>query len=245
MLPVQFSRSQSCRKAYDRRVEFLNLTKYKFEWENDDIPTGEMTGEEEPIYPILIAEIRRAYLFKNKIAEFPGVELETDFRDIENIVEETSAPSLEDWAAAAMQNANLLKTTGVDSKSIGVHRPPDKFSLKYKVEDVSDNDVLPPKMVVNYDSYDSNISEDKSDDPPPCVKSNDGGDDANNTVLVEAILEDDEDDSDVTPGPHREGVTTRKPQIPYQTSFRGKTYPGSLFLQVPVHHHKADFTTNG
>ena len=26
-------------------------------------------------------------------------------------------------------------------------------------------------------------------------------------------------------------------------SFKGKTYPGSLFLQVPVHHYAADFTT--
>ena len=65
--------SQPCGKAYNSKVEFLNHTKDKFEWENDDIPTGEVTGE-EPIYPNLIAEI-------------PGIELETDFEDIENAVE--------------------------------------------------------------------------------------------------------------------------------------------------------------
>ena len=56
-----------------------------------------MTGEEDPIYPNLIAEI-------------PGVELETDFEDIENAVEETCAPSLVDWAAAARKNANFKST---------------------------------------------------------------------------------------------------------------------------------------
>ena len=54
-------------------MEFLNRTKDKFEWDNDDISMGEVTGVEEPIYANLIAEI-------------PGVKLETDFRDIENAV---------------------------------------------------------------------------------------------------------------------------------------------------------------
>ena len=33
--------SQSCGKAYKGRVEFLNRMKDKFEWGNDDTPTGE------------------------------------------------------------------------------------------------------------------------------------------------------------------------------------------------------------
>ena len=70
--------SQSWGKAYDSKVEFLNRTKDKFKWDNDDIPTGEVTGE-EPIYPSLIAEIS-------------GIELEIDFEDIENAVEGTQAP---------------------------------------------------------------------------------------------------------------------------------------------------------
>ena len=94
------------------------------------------------------------------------MELETDFKNIENAAEETLAPLLVDRAAAAAQTANLSKTTGVDPKTTGVHRPPDSFSLKYKVEDVSNDDELPPKMVVNYDSNDSENSENKSDEPP-------------------------------------------------------------------------------
>ena len=74
-------------KAYKGRFGFLNRTQDKLEWENDDIPMGEETGE-TPIYPNLIAEI-------------PGIELETDFKDIETAVEETRAPSLADRTAAA------------------------------------------------------------------------------------------------------------------------------------------------
>ena len=83
--------SQSRGKSYKGRAEFLNHTKDKFEWENDNITTGEMTDEVEPIYPNLIAEI-------------PGVELETDFEDIlEDDVQETGAPLLADQVAAATQ----------------------------------------------------------------------------------------------------------------------------------------------
>ena len=65
--------TQSRGKAYKGKVEFLNCKKDKFEWENGDIPMVEMTGEEEPMYPNLIVEV-------------PGVELETDFEDIEGAV---------------------------------------------------------------------------------------------------------------------------------------------------------------
>ena len=44
-------------KAYTGSVKFLSPTKDKLEWENDDIPTVKVTGEEEPIHPNLIAEI--------------------------------------------------------------------------------------------------------------------------------------------------------------------------------------------
>ena len=42
--------SQPRGKAYKSSMEFLNRTQDKFEWENDDISPGEVTGE-EPIYP--------------------------------------------------------------------------------------------------------------------------------------------------------------------------------------------------
>ena len=32
-------------------------------------------------------------------------------------------------------------------------------------------------------------------------------------------------------------------QVPYQLGFKGQMYHGSSFLQVPVHHYQADFTT--
>ena len=51
---------------------------------------GQMTVEEEHIYLNLIAEI-------------PGVELGIDFEDTEDTAQETHAPLLADWAAAATQ----------------------------------------------------------------------------------------------------------------------------------------------
>ena len=111
-----------------------------------------MTGEEEPIYPNLIAEI-------------PGVELEINFEDIEDAVQETRAYSLADQAADPAWNANLYKTIGEDSKTAGVYRAPNSFNLKHEVEDDIGVDDFPPKMEVDYDSDDTNDSEDKPDNP--------------------------------------------------------------------------------
>ena len=111
-----------------------------------------MKGEEEPTYP-------------NLIAENPGVELETNFKDIDDAMQETRAPSLADQPAAAAQNTNLCKTTGVDSNSKGVHRSSNSFDLKYEVEDDSDADIFPPKIVVDNDRGYSYDSDDESDDP--------------------------------------------------------------------------------
>ena len=114
-------------------MEFLNCTQDKFEWENDDIPTGEVTGE-EPIYPNLIAEI-------------PGIEIEKDLEDIENAVEETRTPSLADRAAATRHNANF-KSTGVDIKIKGVHRAPNTPVPMSQDSDDNDDNEQPPKMEV-------------------------------------------------------------------------------------------------
>ena len=74
--------------------------------------------------------------------------------------------------------------------------------------------------------------------------------DADNTVIVEDVLNGDEDnegDTYVTPKVETEqlgrGTRTRTTEVPYRTIFIGKTYPVSLFLQVPVHNHQEDFTT--
>ena len=77
------------------------------------------------------------------------------------------------------------------------------------------------------------------------------GDDDNDTVIVEDVLEDDElleddeEEADITPEPPGRGMQTRAPHVPYQISFKGKSYPGSLFLQLLVHHYEADFATKG
>ena len=113
---------------------------------------------------------------------------------------------LADRAAAATQNANLYKTTGVDPKTTGIHRAPNGFVVQHDVED--DEYDWPPKMEVDYDSDDSNDDDDESYAPPPSRECRhfrgicDDDDDSVDTVIVEDVLdgdEDDEDDADVTP----------------------------------------------
>ena len=38
-------------------------------------------------------------------------------------------------------------------------------------------------------------------------------------------------------------MRTGTAEVPYQTSVKGHLYPGSVFLQAPVHHYHEDFTT--
>ena len=53
------------------------------------------------------------------------------------------------------------------------------------------------------------------------------------------------EESDVIQEPWGRGMRTRTPPLPYQTSFRGQSYPGSSFLKVPVHHYERDPNTRG
>ena len=92
------------------------------------------------------------------------MELETDFEDIEDDVQETRTPLLADQAAAATQNANLYKTTDMDPKTTGVHRAPNSFIVQHDVED--DEYDWPPKIEVDYDSDDSNDDDNESYGPP-------------------------------------------------------------------------------
>ena len=69
-------------------------------------------------------------------------------------------------AAAAAQNDNLSKTTGMDSKTTGVCRTTNSFNLQYRIEDDSGDDNVPPKMEVDYDSDDSDNSNGEPYDPP-------------------------------------------------------------------------------
>ena len=172
------------------------------------------------------------------------MELESDFEDIEDAVQETHAPSLVDWSAATAQNANLYKTSEVDIKTKGVHSAPNSFVL-HEVEDGSDDDNFPPKMVVDYDSDDSDDSDDKSDEPPvpgmpPLMTQNDGDDDADNVVMVEDVLDDDEAYADVSleVGPEQLGrwVRARRTGVPYQTSFNRNKGQSVLSCALKTHH---------
>ena len=104
------------------------------------------------------------------------------------------------------------------------------------------------KMEVGYDSsddkdsdYEPDDDEDSDDDPdeplgrprPPLIRRSDDGDDS---ILVKDVLEDDEaleefeEEADVTQEPLGRGMRTRAPPVPYQASFRNKSYPGRSSL---------------
>jgi len=195
-------------------MEFLNRTQDKFEWENDDIPTEEVTGE-EPIDPNLIAEI-------------PGIELETDYEDIEYAVEETCAPSLADRAADARQNANF-KSTGVETKIKGVLRSPNTHVPMSQDSDDDDDDDQPPKMELGYDSSDDEDSNDEPDDAPgrprpPLIRRSDDDDD---TILVEDVLENDESLEDIV----EEADVIQKPAVG-ECVLEHHLYPTKQVLRV-------------
>ena len=81
-------------------------------------------------------------------------------------------------------------------------------------------------------------SDDEPDDPPgrprpPLIRRSDNNED---TIIAEDVLEDDElleyfeEEADVIPEPRGRGVQTRAPPVPYQTSFKGQSYPRNSFL---------------
>ena len=67
---------------------------------------------------------------------------------------------------------------------------------------------------------------------PLLLAQNDHVEDADNTVVVKNVLDGDEDDKDdandtpeVGPDPLGRGVRTRMAEVPYQTFFKGQSYP--------------------
>ena len=111
--------------------------------------------------------------------------------------------------------------------------------------DDNDDDDEPPKMELGHDSSDNKDSDDKPDDAPgrprpPLIRRSDDNDD---TILVEDVLENDKsledfvEEADVIQEPPGRRMRTRAPPVPYQTSFKGKLYLGSSFLQIPFHHY--------
>ena len=95
-------------KKYKDKMQFLNRSKKKFDWDNEELE--ENVGLVEPeklIYPDIPAEI-------------PGVVLESDFDEQEGPVQSVPDPTHASLAAAALRNAGLSDTTGVLPKTIGV-----------------------------------------------------------------------------------------------------------------------------
>ena len=65
---------------------------------------------EEPIYPDILADV-------------PGLVLESDFTDEGDTVTTPAPPTLAKQAAAALSNAGLTPSTGVDGQITGVDGP--------------------------------------------------------------------------------------------------------------------------
>ena len=127
-------------------IEYLNLTKDQFEWENNNIPTNKVTGEEEPVvHPSLIAKI-------------PGAVLEEDFEDIAEAITESHCPSDEDRGNAARENTGFSYNTGVTSELTGVQYTPSKtvphagYTLNYDSDSESNDENLPQEIEPSSDS---------------------------------------------------------------------------------------------
>ena len=175
-------------KEFNGTIEFLNRTRDKFEWENEDISPSEETGEQPPlVHPSLTAEV-------------PGILLESDFEDIQPAIEEVIPPTHAERAVSARQNMGLEKRSDQTSKIPGVSQsaevtqstglvPGDNPST-YNIDDAADS-VDPPKLVETIYDDDSDDSDD-SDYVPDDVS--EGSDDSD--CLIPPIADDYEDDSD-------------------------------------------------
>ena len=88
---------------YSDGIEFGNRKNQPFDWENKELAKT-LPEVEEPIYPDIMAEI-------------PGLVLESDFADEGDAITTPAPPTLAKRAAAALSNARLTKSTGVDEQS--------------------------------------------------------------------------------------------------------------------------------
>ena len=88
-------------KTFKNSVEFLNCTKDKFEWENDDIPRYKTTGKKKNIIHLTIN------------AKISGLVVEEEFEDVAEAIIETTGPTDKERANAARDNAGISNTTGV------------------------------------------------------------------------------------------------------------------------------------
>ena len=153
-------------RGYRGTAEFLNRTQDKFEWENEDIPQEEGTGE-EIVHPAMAAEV-------------PGIRVEADEPDTEPAVDdENTGPSNEERAQETREDTGFGEMpvqdgeiAGVDGQSAGVEiiEIDDDDDVMYdvapKVEDVDADDeretVSMPDLIKSEDSSDDE-SDDESD----------------------------------------------------------------------------------
>ena len=119
-------------KEFENKFEFLNKTKAKYDWDNDDFKEDEGVVEDEaPMsqYPGISAEI-------------PGVDLEYDLHNNLNVIEVEPLSVHAKRVAATAENTNLICTTGVLASGItGVNWTP--RNVKSDKESESNNAVDP------------------------------------------------------------------------------------------------------
>jgi hypothetical protein len=168
-------------KEYRNKLEFLNNTNIKYNWDNGELEDSEC-----------LVENKKDLIYPDVLTEIPGVDLESDY-DVKDTraVQAVPEPTLAERAAAAAADANLDRTTGVPCKITGV----DETVTAIQTKDSDSND----------DSDDSNDDSDNEDDnlpqPPPLTHKyyNDSDNEDNDLLVVEDVTEYDTDDNDAIP----------------------------------------------
>jgi len=138
------------KKTSTNKLEFLNRSREKFDWDNDDLDVSALKVVPEVVNPH--PEIP---------AEFPGVRLESDYDGIHPAVESDPVLTEAQRAAAALRNAGLAETPGVSPRA---HKTTGVIDLS---EDDTDDT---PELVQGYDSDSESESEDEDEDDHENVK---------------------------------------------------------------------------
>ena len=134
-------------EKYSDGLEFLNRHKQRFDWENEEL-NEKISEVEEPIYPDILAEV-------------PGLVLESDFDDADDVVMTPPQPTLEEQAERALDNMGMTadptddgQITGVHGQIPGVHRQitgVDNTPLRVTPDTDSDAHVVrgitPPRLI--------------------------------------------------------------------------------------------------
>ena len=153
-------------KRVGERLQFLNRHRERFAWDIDD------EGEE-------LVETSPPHETDDLPAEIPGVQLESDFDDL-NAVIEPNLPTPEQQATAALANANLT---------------PDDAPVQITGVDVDDLDP-PGDNVVTDDEDDGPDDEESQEDSVEYLGENMGGDHVEEASVIEVDEASDDDMAD-------------------------------------------------